>query len=81
MSELKARKGFHKLPEYKADVHKVVKELVEIEALKIKPDRKLHCAKLSTDRNPFENCYQGLATMIRRHKPMLPYGRLRNKRL
>lgn len=80
MSDVRQRKGFHKLPSYKADVMKVAKELLDVKALDYTKKRTLICKELCTDRNPFENSYKGLATFIHRHKPMIPFSRLRNKR-
>ncbi|CAC5383775.1 unnamed protein product [Mytilus coruscus] len=64
ISEIRQRKGFHKLPQYKADVMKVAKELIEIRAFEHIPKRKFVCKELSTERNPFINSYRGLSTMI-----------------
>lgn len=41
--EVHRRKGFHKLPSYKEDVKKVLKDLIAIDAFKVKPRRKLKC--------------------------------------
>ncbi|XP_071121775.1 uncharacterized protein [Mytilus edulis] len=79
ISEIRQRKGFHKLPQYKADVMKVAKELIEIRAFEHTPKRKFVCKDLSTERNPFINSYRGLSTMINRHKPKEPFSRLRDK--
>lgn len=79
VSEIKARKGFHKLPNYKTDVAKVIKELLDIKCLVFHPERKLHCRDLCVDRDPFYNSEKGLSTMIHRHKPLTPFSRLRNK--
>jgi len=41
ISDIRKRKGFHKLPNYKTDVHKTMKELAEIDALTFTPHRTL----------------------------------------
>lgn len=43
ISQVKRRKGFHRLPEYKADVSKVMKKLRDIKALELTTSRKLNC--------------------------------------
>lgn len=75
------RKGFHKLPSYVEDVKKVVKDLVDINALTTVAGHTLKCKSLSTNKNPYDECYRGLTTMIHRHKPLEPFHRLRNKRI
>ncbi|XP_046566552.1 uncharacterized protein LOC124275109 [Haliotis rubra] len=78
---LKQRKGFHHLPNYGADVHKVLSELRQLDVLTTKPERSLHCKDLCSDRNPFANSESNLSTMIHRHKPTVPFARLRNKHI
>lgn len=79
ISQIRKRKGFHKLPKYQDDVKKVVKELIEIDAFEHTPNRKLKCKELCSERSPFVSCYKGLTTMINRHKPQEPFVRLRDK--
>lgn len=78
ISQIKRRKGFHRLPEYKADVRKVMKEFKDIEALELKTSRILNCKGLASNRDPFHETYHNLPTLIRRHKPSIPFSRLRN---
>ena len=81
ISEIRARKGFHKVPKYKADVQKVIKELIEIRALDFVPRRTLPCRALVKSRDMYKDAERGLPSLIARHKPFLPYARLRNKRM
>lgn len=78
ISDIKGKKGFHHLPSYKQDVRKVLKDLQEINILEHTPKRLLKCKGLTTERNPFNNAYQGLSAMIHRHRPSFPFRRLRN---
>lgn len=79
---VQARKGFHKLPSYKDDVQKVVADLICIDGLNEHQGRKLYCRKLvQKSSNPFSDCYKGLSEMITRHRPELPFRRLRNKHI
>ena len=80
LCQIKGRKGFHKLPGYKADVVKAVKELHDIDAFKITPGRKLKCRDLCFDSDPYDSSHVGLPTMIQRHKPKTPFSRLRDRR-
>ena len=80
ISEVRGRKGFHKLPGYKVDVVKVAKELLEIKCLDYQPNRKLHCRDICVDKDPYLNSVKGLPTMIHRHKPFTPFSRLRNRK-
>lgn len=57
---------------------KVALDLVKHNVLCNIPKRQLQCRCLVNDKNPFENCYSGLPEMIHRHKPSLPYRRLRS---
>ena len=79
--EVRDRKGTHKMPSYKLDVMMVVADLLAIDAFTYHVDRKILCQKLVQVKNPFKDCYQGLPQMILRHKPVLPFRRLRNKYL
>jgi len=79
ISEVGGRKGFHKIPGYKADVAKVAKELWEIEAFTENLSRKFNCRDLSVNKDLYRDSFKGLSTMILRHKPMTPFSRLRNK--
>lgn len=76
----KKKKGFHKLPNYKTDVHKIMKELAEIDALTFTLHRTLVCKEMCFGRDPFSQAYKKLPTLMHRHKPKFPFGRLRNKR-
>ncbi|WAR03956.1 LOW QUALITY PROTEIN: hypothetical protein MAR_010514 [Mya arenaria] len=79
---IKKRKGFHKLPSYKEDVKKVLIDLLSINGLEVRPGRTLHCRKIvQKSSNPFSDCFVGLPVMIARHKPELPFRRLRNKNM
>lgn len=73
--ELGQRKGFRHLPSYATDVEKVVRDLLEKQKVK---NRKLNVKLTSLDRNPFSNCSVCLSTMLHRHRPWSPYGRLRD---
>lgn len=77
ISEIHRRKGFHKLPSYKEDVKKVLKDLIEINALEERGTRTFKCKKLTCECNPFSSSHQQLTTLIHRHKPSLPFARLR----
>lgn len=79
ISDIRKRKGFHKLPNYKTDVKKTMKELMEIEALTFTPGRTLVCKEVCRGRDPFSQAYKKLPTLIHRHKPKFPFRRLRNK--
>lgn len=79
ITKLRKRKGFHKLPKYKEDVGKVMKELLDIDAFHQTAKRKFACRELSYERNPFNASYIGLSTMINRHRPTEPFKRLRDK--
>lgn len=78
ISGIRGQKGFHRLPEYQADVQKVIKELKEISALEVKTGRKLACKRLACHRDPFAESFHNLPSLIRRHKPSIPFSRLRN---
>lgn len=78
ISDMNPRKGFHHLPNYHDDVKKVALDLVKHNVLCNIPKRQLQSRCLVNDKNPFENCYSGLPEMIHRHKPSLPYRRLRS---
>ena len=80
ISEIRGRKGFHRLPAYKIDVEKVAKELLEIRCFDYQPNRKLKCRDISVDNDIYQNAVKGLSTMIYRHKPQTPFSRLRNKK-
>lgn len=81
ISCIRERKGFHHLPSYQTYVEIVLKGLMENNVLVYNPQRKLHCRKLSTDRNPYSNSFFRLSSMIHRHRPNLLFGRLRNPHL
>lgn len=78
VSGIKGKKGFHHLPSYRQDVKTILKDLLELHVLEHTPKRSLHCRDLHSERNPFNNAYQGLSTMIYRHRPMFPFRRLRD---
>lgn len=73
------RKGFHKLPSYKADVFKVTTDLLSIDAFTEHKGRNLTCRTIVQQENPYFDSHKQLATMIHRHKPVLPFRRLRDK--
>lgn len=75
------RKGFHHLPSYSEDVKKVAIELADINAFSCVNGRKLHCNALSADKRCYDNSFRGLGTLIHRHKPVVAYHRLRNKKI
>ncbi|XP_069109713.1 uncharacterized protein [Argopecten irradians] len=77
--DVRKRKGFHKLPSYKIDVQKVANDLFDTNAFEEQPGRQLKCKSLVGDRNPYHGSYKNLSTMIYRHKPSLPFRRLKNK--
>lgn len=81
ISCIRERKGFHYLPSYQTDVEKVLKDLMENNVLVYNPQRKLHCQKLSTDRNPYSNSFLRLSSMIHRHRLNPPLSGLRNPHL
>lgn len=81
ISCIRERKGFHHLLPYQTYVEQVLNDLMENNVLVYNPQRKLHCQKLSTDSNPYSNSFFRLSSMIHRHRPNLPFGRLRNPRL
>lgn len=81
ISEVSGRKGFHNLPSYQQDVKKVAVDLINIDALTEHKERKLGCQKLVQSKNPYHESFRGLPTMIIRHRPVLPFRRLRNKHL
>lgn len=81
MCEVTGRKGFHTVPSYLEDVQKVFKELVEINAFFVVEGRKLKCDVLHNDQKIYDECFNGLSTLIVRHKPAVAYHRLRNKHI
>ena len=62
-----SRKGFHKVPSYKADVAKVVRDLQSIDAFTEHFGRTLNCRDIVQHRNPYHDSHKQLATMIFRH--------------
>lgn len=81
ITEIHSRKGFHHIPSYKEDVLKVLKDLQNTNMLSIVPNRKFKSQDISVDKNPFDNAFVGLSTMIHRHKPSQPFIRLRDPRV
>lgn len=81
ITEIHSRKGFHHIPSYKEDVLKVLKDLQNTNMLSIVPNRKFQSQDISVDKNPFDNAFVGLSTMIHRHKPSQPFIRLRDPRV
>ena len=81
ITEIHQRKGFHHLPSYKEDVLKVMKDLQELNVLENQPGRTFKCKALVVDRNPYDNCFEGLSSMIYRHRPHVPFRRLRDPHL
>lgn len=79
-SEFGNRKGFHHHPSYLLDVQKVVKDLLDHNFLIRDVNRKLSKKLPGLDRNPFLNCSRDLSTLLHRHKPSSPFGRLRDCR-
>ena len=78
ITEVKARKGFHHIPNYKEDVLKVVRDLKLANVLTHTPSRSFKCLKLVAERNPFQDAYPGLSTLIHRHQPRKPFIRQRD---
>ena len=62
------------------DVKKVASELIKIDTFNETSVRTLVCREIVSSRNPFESCYTNFPTLIHRHKPILPFRRLRNKK-
>ena len=81
MCDVHKRKGFHKKPSYVKDVKKVASELIKIDTFNETSVRTLVCREIVSNRNPFESCYTNFPTSIHRHKPILPFRRLRNKKV
>ena len=75
ISEFRKSKGFHHLPSYKDDVHKVAKDLFKLEVFQ-NQTRKVKCKNVC--RNPYSNTISGLATLIHRHRSLTPYRRLKD---
>ncbi|XP_021342789.1 uncharacterized protein LOC110443113 [Mizuhopecten yessoensis] len=75
------RKGFHHLPSYSEDVRKVAVELADTGAFSCERGRQLRCKALSADERFYDSSFRGLGTLIHRHKPIVAYHRLRNKRI
>jgi hypothetical protein len=80
MCQVRKRKGFHKLPSYKLDVKKVAADLLDIDAFTEHPGRSLRCRSMAQARNPYTDSEKNLTTMIHRHKPVMAFRRLRNRR-
>ena len=74
ITEVKARKGFHHIPNYKEDV----RDLKLANVLTHTPSRSFKCLKLVAERNPFQDAYPGLSTLIHRHQPRKPFIRQRD---
>jgi hypothetical protein len=81
INDVHKRKGFHNLPSFKSDVQKIVEDLFDIDGFSEHKGRKLKCKELVQKSNPFADSYKQLVNMIYRHKPSLPFRRLRNRRL
>ncbi|XP_056008253.1 uncharacterized protein LOC125657360 isoform X2 [Ostrea edulis] len=81
INDVHRRKGFHNIPSYKSDVRKIVQDLFDIDGFSQHKGRKLKCRELVQKSNPFADSYKQLVNMIYRHKPLLPFRRLRNKQL
>ncbi|XP_056014422.1 uncharacterized protein LOC125649436 [Ostrea edulis] len=75
------RKGFHHLPSYAEDVQKIVTQLFDIDAFTFVEGRKLKCKSLCTNKNIFNDCFKGFATLVHRHKPLVAFHRLGNKHI
>lgn len=78
IANVRQKKGFHHLPSYQSDVKKVLQDLMQNVVLVYDPNRKLHCQIFVIDINPFVNSFKKLPIMVHRHKPTLPFFRLRN---
>lgn len=76
ISNVRKSKGFHHLPEYKNDVLKIVKNLFEVNVLNYHVRK---CSMKVLERNPFDKSASGLVTLIHRHRPSVPYRRLRDR--
>ncbi|XP_062582660.1 uncharacterized protein LOC134244405 [Saccostrea cucullata] len=79
ISDIHKRKGFHNIPSYKSDVQKIIVDLFDIDGFSYHEGRKLKCRQLVQNSNPFSDCHKQLVNMIYRHKPLLPFRRLRNR--
>ncbi|KAK3086218.1 hypothetical protein FSP39_015363 [Pinctada imbricata] len=77
-SSMGTRKGFHHLPSYCSDVQKVAKDLLEHDIFRQNENRKPNKKLPDLDKNPFLNCTKDLSVMLHRHRPLSPYGRLRD---
>ncbi|KAK3095093.1 hypothetical protein FSP39_010192 [Pinctada imbricata] len=77
-SSVGTRKGFHHLSSYCSDVQKVAKDLLEHDIFRQNENRKLNKKLPGLDKNPFLNCTKDLSVMLHRHRPLSPYGRLRD---
>lgn len=73
------KKGIHNFPSYEQDVKKIVKELEDMNAFLHVEGRKLKCKTLCTNKNIFNDCFKGFATLVHRHTPLVAFHRLRNK--
>ena len=81
ISDIHRRKGFHHIPSYRTDVQKVILDLFDIDGFSYHEGRKLKCRQLVQNSNPFADSHKQLVNMIYRHKPLLPFRRLRNRKL
>lgn len=79
--EVTGRKGFHTVASYLKDVQKIFKELEEIIAFSVVEGRNLKCDVLHNDQKIHDDGFNGLSTLIVRHKPAVAYHRLRNKHI
>ena len=73
------KKGFHNLPSYEQDVQKIVTELQDINAFTFVEGRKLKCKSLCANKNIFNDCFVGFATLVHRHTPLAAFHRLGNR--
>ena len=81
ISDIHRRKGFHHIPSYRTDVQKVILDLFDIDGFSYHEGRKLKCRQLVQNSNPFADSHKQLVNMIYRHKPLLPFRRLSNRKL
>ena len=73
------KKGFHNLPSYEQDVQRIVTELQDINAFTFVEGRKLKCKSLCANKNIFNDCFVGFATLVHRHTPLAAFHRLGNR--
>lgn len=75
IANVRQKKGFHHLPSYQSE-KKSCKTYCKMKFLCMTQTG--NCQKFVIDRNSFVNSFKKLPLMIHRHKPTLPFCRLRN---